>query len=147
MTKERNYSLEILRIWAKKIIVILHYFNHGGILNTVKFRTLNHTLVYFIESMCIIAVNLYILISGYFMIDKEKISLKKVFDLLLKVFIYSSIIYIILLLTNSITFNFEMAIKSFFPFLTKSYWFFSAYIGLYILSPYINKLANNCNQK
>lgn len=46
-----------------------------------------------------------------------------------------------------VNFNIKDTIKSFFPVITGNYWFVSAYIGMYILVPYMNKLIANLNRR
>ncbi len=63
--RERNY--EILRILAMLMIVCLHYLSKGGALAapTGKLAATGYT-AWFIEAFCVVAVNVYVLISGYF---------------------------------------------------------------------------------
>lgn len=56
-------------------------------------------------------------------------------------------IYSLLCLLGLIQFNLKDFIKAFFPTIYKQYWFVTAYIVMYILSPYINKLIFSLDKK
>lgn len=74
----RNLNFEILRVFAMYMIVVLHFYTAGlKVYNPVEaiyFSTEGTGLVNFIVSQTLlpfvsIGVNLYVLISGYFLIN------------------------------------------------------------------------------
>ena len=73
--KNRSSNFELLRILLILMIIILHYCNTrmGGVLQNVKESTANYYFIHFVESACIVAVNVFILITGYFMNNKKEI--------------------------------------------------------------------------
>ncbi len=147
----RQSNFELLRIILIVFIIALHYLNGsmGGALNTknISNTETNYYIARIIESLCIIAVNCFILITGYFSYNQTKIKLKKVIDLLLICIFYNTSIYAISCLTNITTFNKE----SFHIFLTTFYkdglWFIDIYIILYLLIPFINLVINGISKK
>ena len=144
--KKREKNFELLSIISIIMIVILLFNGHGQIMSNVKIGSIEYFITYFLEYGCIIAVNIYVMITGYYMI-KSKIKINKLIKLELEIIFYSVIIYLTLILLNRGNFNISTMIKSCFPILTKQYWFMSAYMGLYILIPFINKLVRNINKK
>lgn len=66
MRSKRNSTLEVLRIISMMMVIGLHYMNVriGGGLNTE--RIFNKISDHIIESICITSVNIFVLISGYF---------------------------------------------------------------------------------
>ena len=70
-TKTRQSNIELLRIFAAFGVIILHYNNAGigGGFAAVADGSLNQFIMMTLEMMVICAVNLYVLISGYFMRD------------------------------------------------------------------------------
>lgn len=69
--KKRQLNYELLRILAMLMIVSLHYLSKGGILGEparADMTTAGYT-AWLIEAFCIVAVNVYVLISGYFGVD------------------------------------------------------------------------------
>ena len=66
---KRNVSLDLLRIIAMIMIVTLHVLGKGNgfAITDPVIRMFSWTL----ESLCIVSVNLYVLISGYFLLDSN----------------------------------------------------------------------------
>lgn len=145
--KTRDANFELLRIIAMIMIIILH-FNNGGnnILISVDKNSIQWYFFYFLEYSCIIAVNLYVMISGYYMI-KSKIKIKKMLMLELQILFYSILVYIILSCFKYVDFRLNDFIKVCMPIITGQYWFLTAYMGLYFLIPFINKLVANISLK
>ncbi|WP_421076788.1 acyltransferase family protein [Lactobacillus gasseri] len=71
-------------------------------------------------------------------------SLKKIWGITL---FYSISIYMLLVVFHVIPINPKDALKSFLPVLTGNYWYVSAYIGMYILVPYMNLVIEYLNKK
>lgn len=145
MENKRNVGLDFLRIVSMLMIVMLHYLGKGGALSTV-YGTSNNYISWIIEAFCIVAVNCYVYITGYFLVN-SKFKIKKILKLWGQVLFYSISIYLILLFTNAIDFNIKDMILSFMPIITKQYWFITVYILLYILSPFLNIMINNLSKK
>ncbi|KLU69174.1 MAG: hypothetical protein RHS_4971 [Robinsoniella sp. RHS] len=143
---QKQINLELLRVISMLMIITLHFLGHGNILSTVPPYTPSYYFAWTLEGICYISVNCYILISGYFLVDSH-FKLKKLFNLILQVFFYSIFIYIILCILGYIQFSPLNLLKAFTPTLSGEYWFFTVYIGMYILSPFINILINNMNSK
>lgn len=145
--KTRDANFKLLRIIAMIMIIILH-FNNGGnnILISVDKNSMQWYFFYFLEYSCIIAVNLYVMISGYYMI-KSKIKIKKMLMLELQILFYSILVYIILSCFKYVDFRLNDFIKVCMPIITGQYWFLTAYMGLYFLIPFINKLVANISLK
>lgn len=90
------------------------------------------------DGICTISVNVYVLISGYFLV-KSKFKIKKLLAIVLQVITYSLGFWLLFVVLGFRRFNYVELIKSAFPLLTYQYWFASAYVGLYILFPFVNK--------
>lgn len=147
MEKKRESNFELLRIFLILMIIVLHYCNGsmGGVLCNVQQGTVNYYITYFIESACIIAVNVFILITGYYMNSKNEIKISKVCKLIYLCAVYGIIIFVISLISGKIQLNkvtIKIAIDTIF-----NRWFVVIYSILYLLIPYINKIINNISQK
>ena len=81
---ERNYGIDLFRFFSMLMIVILHVLGHGGVLHNGN-SFVDKTLIYFLEIMCIVAVNCFALISGYVNFNK-KFSIKRLLYLWLQCF-------------------------------------------------------------
>lgn len=146
MKATRQLNLEALRIVAMFTIVLQHFLIHGGIMQAVNPGSINYILAIFLKSVTLFAVNCYVLISGYFLV-KSKWRIKKLLLLVAQVIFYSVLIYLLLVATGSIPFSLKNLLFSFFPILTKRYWFVTIYIGMYLLSPFVNKLIESLTQR
>ena len=143
--QKRNIGLDILRIISMMMIIALHILGKGKFITNSKNTDL-WQLAYIIEMFCIVAVNCYVLITGYFSID-SKFKWKKVLKIWGLVLFYSISIYLVLILIGVRQFNTSECIKAFFPILTKEYWFVNCYLLLYILSPFLNKFIKSLEKK
>lgn len=141
LKKEKiNSSLNLLKIIAIFMIVIFHCVYKG--IEFAKLPEYNKFLYYIFFHFGELGVNIFMIISGYFLINKNQIEKKKIFKLIFEIYLYSFIAIAILFLFNKYTFD----IKDIFPVNFSYYWYITDYLIIYIFSTYINKLANNINQ-
>lgn len=138
----RDSNFELLRIILILMVICLHYLGHGGSLGILRHSNFNFYLAYAFESFSIIAVNCFILITGFFQINKE-FQFKKVVDLWLQVFFYSILISSIFWLLKLEPITIESIIQMLFPVITGRWWFITVYIMLYCFSPFINIALNH----
>lgn len=143
--KNRNIGLDFLRIISMLMIVMLHYLAKGGFLWNTDSNTFLWYFVWFIEALCLISVNCYVLISAYFLTDSKQVKMKKVIGLWTEMLFYSVSISVILALSG-VPLSTKDIIYTIFPFLTKSYWFINTYILMYLLHPFINKVVWSINK-
>ena len=62
---KRLANIELLRIIAMLMVVMLHYLGKGELLPTVSLRMdVTGYVAWILESLSIVAVNVYVLISG-----------------------------------------------------------------------------------
>lgn len=135
---KRETNIELLRILCICGVILLHYCNIeiGKGLLYVDTDSLNYYCMHFIISLAICAVNLFILISGYFMVNNVKRSLMKPLKLIVQVILVQLFLY----LANVFLFEKTFAIKAILRALIPANYFVILYIAVYITSPYINKL-------
>lgn len=89
---------------------------------------------------CAIAVNVFVLISGYWGI---KLKWEKLFSLNSMVTFYSLIFLAVSLILGVHSFSLRKDWMQFIPVLTKQYWFITVYFALCILSPFLNLLVEH----
>ena len=85
-----------------------------------------------------IGVDIFVLITGFFGY-KSGSNPKKIISLLLEVEFYSILVGVCMILTGDEELSASYVLHTLFPTTFKQYWFFTAYIVLMLLSPYINK--------
>ena len=134
--KLRDSNIELLRILAACGVIVLHYNNAriGGGYDAVNDGSLNQMIMTILESVTICAVNLYVLISGFFMRDSMKRDLLKPIGLLTQLIVWETIFCLVKELSKGNSINFNVILN----YLTPTYWFVFVYIALYLISPYIN---------
>ena len=70
--KKRNANIELLRLIAMGMVVVLHGMDKGrNLLNPGAYPSVNVFLAWLIESFSVVAVNVFILISGYFLVKSR----------------------------------------------------------------------------
>lgn len=137
--KIRQTNMELLRILAMFMVIILHYLGKGGFLTATAIKGQPFYLV--LETLSIVAVNLYVLISGYFSINTE-FSLRKFVRLWAQVLFYSLFIPVVLAATGVLSLG-ERTIYDYlfyvFPVMMEHYWFATTFLFLFLLAPFLNK--------
>lgn len=138
----RSSNIELLRIIAMLMIVNLHSFVAPEVAVSWADITGDYLFDFFREALCIPAVNIFIVISGYYSIRWK---VKSFFSLVFQTYFFVLIIYFLTLFWGN-TFN----IKTFLLYLNcipYTYWFIAAYVGLYLLSPLLNAFTDRCSAK
>ena len=139
-TKTRDSNIELLRIIAIVLIILHHFSYHNDIVN-VETSVVNKVLGIFTIGYGKIGVLIFVLITGYYMIEKT-ISFKKVIRLWLEMEFYILLLFIVTYILNNRV-SIKEAIHMFLPLTYNMYWFITAYIGMYICSPLLNKFINS----
>lgn len=139
-TIQRNSSLELLRLLAMLLILLLHAdFTALGIpyRSELEEAPLLGFLKLSSEALCVVAVNVFILLSGFFGI---KLRGERLVDLLFQSMFYGAIAYLLgnLLLAGE-GFQLNGFIGSSIPLVNSSGWFLPAYVGLMLLSPLLER--------
>lgn len=149
---ERKSNFELLRIISILMIITIHYFLYmmnGDFNNLSNFQQYkNYYLVKILESFFIIGVNLFALITGYFMIKKESVNIKRIIKLVFNTSFYGIIIFIILFKWGYVKISIKEIVKAIGSTLTYTeYWFIKSYVILFCIIPFINILLNQINKE
>lgn len=143
---QRMSNIELLRVISMLMVVTLHYVGRGGIISSAPVLGLTWSIASIVDGLAIISVNVYILISGYFLI-KSSFKFQKLIDIVIQVFSYSFLLYLLFVFLGKNQFSVSGFVKSIIPLLTNQYWFATAYVALYILFPFLNKGLLAMSQK
>ena len=146
--KKRISNLEILRIISMFLIVAHHYSVHGGFnsfINAIGIN-FNKSLIEFLGYGGKLGVNLFVLISSYFLIE-SKFSFNKLKKLFITVTFYSISIYLIFLIFNFELLNIKNIIESCLPVFYNFWWFVTSYILLYLFIDYLNLFIKCLSRK
>ena len=147
--KKRIASIELLRILAMMMVVMLHYLSKGELLTplTEEFGT-GAYVTWLLEAFSIVAVNVYMLISGYFLVESG-FKVGRLAELVCQVLFYSLLIPPILmalglLKPEQLT---VYRLQYLFPNQMSHYWFITAYVIMYLLSPVLAAGARQLSQR
>ena len=149
--EKRKPNFEVMRTVAMFFIVVYHCLTHGvggqyvfSVSEPVSL--LNLTCADLLLVFSSISVNLYVMVSGYFLADLE-FKLSRMVRTWLKAMFYSVIITVLFMSLSLVPFSMIQLGKSFFPISTDAYWFVTQYIGLLILSPFLGHLARQLSYR
>ncbi len=145
--KPRQSNIELLRIIAMLIIVAHHFAVHSGFEFSYDTVTVNRLWVQFIRIGGKIGVNVFVLISGYFLITAKTLKTSKALKLWIQIFSYSVIIFAVFILSGIRPFGIKELIRHCFPVSSSRWWFASTYFILYLISPFLNVLLNSFDRK
>lgn len=144
--EERNTGIDLLRLLAMLMVVILHVLGFGGILNNSKFLSINYEIGWLLEIISYCAVNCYALISGYVGINYN-FKYSRIIELWLRVIFYNLVITGIFFIIDPSLISKVDIFKIFFPVLTNEYWYFTTYFCMFFFIPFLNFLINKLNKK
>lgn len=138
--KTRNSNLELLRIVCMLLIVSLHYYEYGFYMDEVDTGSINYLILRFFGFGGHMAVDIFVMISGYFMVN-QNMSGKKVIKLWLQVSAAAALGFLL-----SKEFSFSSLYRTVFAITDPVYWFATTYLLLYLLSGFVNKLIHSMNR-
>lgn len=141
----RNSNIELLRIIAAIGVIILHYNNKqmGGGFQYVEMHSVNSYIMYFLENIFVCAVNVFLLISGYFMCEQKSAKIIKVVELLFQVVVFNVVILLLKIFSRMVTGTAMLSWKECLAGILPINYYVTLYIVVYLLSPYTNLLLKN----
>ena len=144
--EERDSNFELLRILSILLIIMHHYSAQGVYGLTQHALTTNKMIEQILSMGGKIGVDCLILITGYFLITST-FKYKKLLKLVLEVFFYSVLFMAIFYSRGMAPYSKKVVIESLFPLTYDMYWYATAYVVLYMLSPFINSFIRGLNGK
>lgn len=148
---DRQVNIEILRIIAMLMIISLHYLGKSGVLipYNVEDFPLNGYIAWSLEAFSYVAVNIYILIAGYFLVD-SKFRLDKMIRIWFQVLFYSIGIWLLFKVTGMLPEEYDTTYYSLtflFPIGMQHNWYASFYLMLYCLFPFLAVLVKKVTKR
>ncbi len=152
LKQPRNSAIELLRIISMIMIIFHHFALHGKFVWTdISLSRFWYNFIYMGGK---VGVDVFILISGYFLIaDKGPLfNVRKIIKLIGEVLFYSIVIFVIFWLFGYNVFDDGVGslvsiIYAIFPITFSKWWFVSAYFVLYLIHPFLNKLLLSINKR
>lgn len=141
---QRKSNIELLRILSMFGVIMLHYNNEqlGGGLRFVEDSSVNYYILILLESIYICAVDLFMLISGFFSCHSVQTSVQKPVRLLLQTILFSFGYTLLIGIIKG-----DLLIANLIDSLVPANFFVILYITVYLLSPYLNLLYGKMDDR
>ncbi len=139
MENKKNTSFELMRIVSMIMICAYHWQLHGyndGIASSELCT--NQIFSFAFGSWGVLGVNLFFLLSFYFLIQKNEINYDRIIRLMVKTSFYGTVTLIAGVFIGAVSFNIIELLKSAMGVLAYQYWFITVYIIVVLLSPLLN---------
>ncbi len=130
---ERQSNFELLRILAMLMIVAHHFAIHSGL----PIWSGSGGNVFFAQFLCMqgkVGVDLFVLITGYFLVAKPG-RVTSVVKLILETSLYGAALYLLFVAAGTEPFDWIQFVKS-----PQKYWFINCYIALFVISPFLGRM-------
>lgn len=146
ISKERNMGIELLRIVAILMIMILHTMGQGGVLSNAAPLSKGYEVAYLLEALSYSSGAIFGIVAGYVGL-KSSGKISNIVYIWLEVLFYTVIITGIFAFVMPETFGLWAIINMLCPVMTEQYWYISAYIATMLFAPLINNAVNNMPKK
>ncbi|MDY6068945.1 MAG: acyltransferase [Opitutales bacterium] len=149
----RQSNFELLRLLAIFSIIISHVAFLGCDIPSIDYMMPSAGALF--AKLCTLGgefgVDCFILISGYFLCGQQ-FKLSRLVNLFVFVFLYSvSLLLVYIAIVKGfnlpLTFSGKDILECVFPISMWTYWFITAYAILYVLSPLLNAVIDNIDEK
>ncbi len=143
----RNHGIDLLKILAMFMVIILHILGMGGVLNAVSADATppQFYTAWALEELAYCAVNAFAIATGFLMVGR-KVRYRRIVELWLTVEFYNAAFLILdtVILKNNVT---KESLLTLFPVISDQFWYFSSYFCLFFFIPFFNKLIDCLSKK
>ena len=144
--EQRNRGVDLLRMIAMWMVVILHILNKGGVLEAALPAAANRETARLLEIAAYCAVNCYGLISGYVGV-RHPFRYSGAVVLWLRTAFYTLGITAAFAIFVPGSVNGDRVLRAFFPVLSRQYWYVTAYFGMCLFLPFFNSLLESLSRR
>ena len=142
--------MELLRLICMFMVIMLHALGKSNVLVRLYANpSVNTYVAWTLEALSIVAVNVFILISGYFLID-SRFKLSRLIELIAELVFYSLGSFLVCMALG-VDIHEEVdtyfLLHAVFPVHMDLFWFLTAYVVVYIMLPIIQAGIKNISQK
>lgn len=142
----RNIGIDLLKMISMLLVICTHIYMQGGVLYAEKYGTVGYYVSSFAYSMSLCAVDCFIIIHGY-CACKSKFKLSRIIERWLLVLFWSVVISCIIMVIQPEMRSVTEAISMFFPVLRGRYWFFNAFLVLFMFEPILNHVIETLSER
>lgn len=139
---KRDSNMELLRIIAMFLVMMIHTTQtiHYPEFDGKEISSVEFGFVSLLRSISFIAVNVFVLLSGWYGI---RFTIKGLFRLVYQVAFFSLLCYAVSVVTKAQPFSPKSLLLEGFLIGQNTYWFVQSYVLLFVLSPILNNFCEN----
>lgn len=132
--KSRASGIDLLKIMSMFFVLLLHNLMHGGMLDAVAFDSANWFGVWTVQAIAIVAVDIFAMITGFLLVTKP-FAWRRLFSVLWPTLFWS---WMMALIVKALGFPLTPThwLKAIIPIW--NYWYVNAYVGMFLLVPFLN---------
>lgn len=140
----RNIGIDLLRIVSMCMIIVIHMNGYGKASEMVDAFSFKYFLSQGIAFVVVCSVNVYAMISGFVGGGRtvHGSSIRKFLKLWFQVLFYSIFLMLIFKTIYPAQISRRQMIESVFPAMSMQYWYFTFYIPILFLMPYLNQMIS-----
>ncbi len=149
MAKRRYLGVDALRLLAMFFVVLLHVLGQGGVLAATGLLGLKWGYAWLLECLAYGAVDIYALVSGFvgYRQDGRPVKYARFIELWLQVLFYSALFAGIFAVAMPQVIDKWGIIHALMPVTGAGYWYFTAYAGVFLVSPLLNRLVRQAGER
>ena len=142
----RNPVIEVLRMLTMFLIILGHILVHGNMMGIYPH---GHPLYYLLQGLFVLstpATNVFILLSAYFMCT-SKFRIKRVVLFWVQVFFFNLAAHLVVFAAGAEPFTLGSLPNILLPISTNRYWYMRVFLGMMLLSPFLNLMIGAMTEK
>lgn len=154
VASHRQASIELLRILAMLGVVTSHVFNNGLLIYdgfTVDVSTHSGFVLWsvleILKLSVLVSVNCYVLITGYFLIDRHQLRLKGIWRVWSTTWCYALGIFLLAALLRLEPFTWGTLLTYATPVSSNIYWFVTSYLMLLLVAPLLSMAVQRLSKR
>lgn len=138
MKQVRNYGIDLLKIFSMVMVCLMHVIIRGGLFSRYEPGTPNFLVAQILLGISFCAVDCFAMATGYVcVVSRHRYS--RIVPLWLTVIFYGIVITSLFTIISPSLVTPTIWIWSLLPVMSRTYWYFTAYVVLFFLIPLINK--------
>ncbi len=142
---KRNTGIDLLRIVSMCMIIVIHMNGYGKASELIDVFSFKYFLSQAIAFFVACSVNVYAMISGFVGGGRtdHKSSIRRFLKLWLHVFFYSILFMLVFKAMYPAEISKRQMLEAALPAMSMQYWYFTFYIPVLFLIPYLNQMISN----
>ena len=149
---KKDIRFDILKLIAMAGVVFIHCVGYCNILGELEYLSWKYFAVSVPYTVFFAMTNVFVIVSSHLLIKKYRtrtpsVRMNKIIGMVILTSVYSTVIYLILVITGLADFSLFAALKSVFSVFVNQYWFVGAYLFLYFISPLLYKALDIFSEK